>query len=137
MHVPSDVGGTIVVSATGPIGWAVDPMTDLDVFAVYSNYGPQIDFAAPGGNFDPTVPNYWWDFVLNCSNGQWYSWYAGTSQAAPHVAGVAALILEKNGGNMKPSHLKRELRKSADDLGKPGQDPYFGHGRVNAANAVD
>jgi len=136
MHVPSDLGGCLVVSATGPIGWAMDPGTDLDVFAVYSDYGPQVDFAAPGGNFDPTVPNYWWDFVLNCTNGQWYSWYAGTSQAAPHVAGVAALILEKN-GNLNPAQVKQQLRHAADDLGKPGQDPYYGHGRVNAANAVD
>jgi subtilisin family serine protease len=136
LHVPSDVGDTVCVSATGPFGWGSDTSVYLDDFAVYSNYGPQVDFAAPGGNFDPTLPRYWYDFVLNCTNGQWYAWYAGTSQASPHVAGVAALIVEANGGDMKPSQIVRELRQSADDLGKPGQDVYFGHGRVNAAAAV-
>ena len=74
--------------------------------------------------------------MLNCTNGQWYAWYAGTSQAAPHVAGVAALIIEANGGDMSPAHIERELRLSADDLGKPGQDIYYGGGRVNAGAAV-
>jgi len=136
VHCPSDVGATVCVSATGPLGWALDPTVNLDDLATYSNYGPQIDFAAPGGNFDPAIPFYWYDFVLNCTNGQWYAWYAGTSQAAPHVCGVAALIIEKNGGEMRPAHIKRELRASADDLGKSGQDPLYGSGRVNAAQAV-
>ncbi|MDD5220242.1 MAG: S8 family serine peptidase, partial [Candidatus Bipolaricaulis sp.] len=136
LHVPSDVGGTVCVSATGPFGWGTDMTVYLDDFAVYSNSGPQVDFAAPGGNYDPTLPYYWYDFVLNCTNEQWYAWYAGTSQAAPHVAGVAALIVEANGGEMRPSHILRALRESADDLGKPGQDVYYGYGRVNAARAV-
>jgi len=136
VHCPSDIGAAVCVSATGPIGWALDPTVSLDDVATYTNYGPQIDFAAPGGNFDPTVDYYWYDFVMNCTNGQWYAWYAGTSQAAPHVAGVAALIVEKNGGDMKPSQILRELRQTADDLGKPGQDITFGYGRVNAAQAV-
>jgi len=137
VHCPSDVGATLCVSATGPLGWALDPTVNLDDLATYSNYGPQVDFAAPGGNFDPAVPYYWYDFVMNCTNGQWYAWYAGTSQAAPHVCGVAALIIEKNGGDMNPAHVKRELRQSADDLGKVGQDPLYGYGRVNAARAVE
>ncbi len=136
MHVPSDVGGCVVVSATGPIGWAYSHDIDLDEFAFYSDYGPQIDFAAPGGNADFSLPLWYFDLVLNCNNQQWYSWYGGTSQASPHVCGVAALIVEKNGGDMNPAHIERELRLSADDLGKPGQDPYYGHGRVNAAQAV-
>ncbi|MCX6094767.1 MAG: S8 family serine peptidase [Candidatus Bipolaricaulota bacterium] len=136
LHVPSDVGETVCVSATGPFGWGTSTSVYLDDFAVYSNYGLQVDFAAPGGNYDPTLPGYWYDFVLNCTNGQWYAWYAGTSQASPHVAGVAALIVEANGGDVKPSQILQALRHSADDLGKPGQDVYFGYGRVNAAAAV-
>ena len=136
IHLPSDVGGCVVVSATGPIGWAYSQDVDLDEFAFYSDYGPQIDFAAPGGNADFSLPLWFFDLVLNCNHEGWYSWFGGTSQAAPHVAGVAALIVEKGGGSMKPAHVLRELRNSADDLGKPGGDPYFGYGRVNAAQAV-
>jgi subtilisin family serine protease len=56
--------------------------------------------------------------------------------ATPHVAGVAALIIGANGGSMHPAAVFAQLRKSADDLGQPGADPYYGSGRVNAANAV-
>jgi subtilisin family serine protease len=65
-----------------------------------------------------------------------YSWAAGTSMAAPHVSGVAALIIGKHGGTMAPSEVERILRASSDDLGKPGNDASYGGGRVNAARAV-
>jgi subtilisin family serine protease len=56
--------------------------------------------------------------------------------AAPHVAGVAALIIQKNGGSMKPAQVEAALRRSADDLGKPGNDDFYGAGFVNALRAV-
>jgi len=67
-----------------------------------------------------------------------YFFAAGTSQAAPHVAGVAALILSKHGGSgsMKPAQLKAALEQSADDLGKPGFDAVYGHGFVDALTAI-
>jgi subtilisin family serine protease len=65
-----------------------------------------------------------------------YSFAAGTSMAAPMVAGVAALIIEKNGGSMKPSKVEAALRASSDDLGKPGNDDFYGAGFVNALRAV-
>ena len=40
--------------------------------------------------------------------------------AAPHVAGVAAIIVGKNGGVMSPAHVEAALRQSADDIGEPG-----------------
>jgi len=52
------------------------------------------------------------------------------------VAAVAALIIGKNGGPMHPAQVEAALRGSADDLGKPGKDDFYGHGRVNAASAV-
>lgn len=137
LHVPSDVGNGLCVSATGPVGWAYDPDTDLDLLASYSNFGPQIDFAAPGGDAQlyGIDPNWYYDMVLSCSPGG-FTFAAGTSQAAPHVAGVAALIIEAGGGEMKPAHVLRDLRASADDLGKPGEDIYYGYGRINAYQAV-
>ena len=65
-----------------------------------------------------------------------YSWAVGTSMAAPHVSGVAALVIGKHGGSMAPAEVERILRASADDLGKPGADAAYGRGRVNAARAV-
>ncbi len=136
LHIPGDVGNGLVVSATGPVGWTPGSSVDLDGFSSYSNYGPQVDFAAPGGDFQ-LYPNGTWyfDMVLNCVNGG-YAWYAGTSQASPHVCGVAALLVEKLGRDVKPAQLEAALRHSADDLGKPGQDILYGYGRVNAARAV-
>jgi subtilisin family serine protease len=58
---------------------------------------------------------------------------AGTSAAAPHVAGVAALVIGADGGQMNPDTVEAILRATADDLGKDGVDDFYSHGRVNAA----
>jgi subtilisin family serine protease len=59
---------------------------------------------------------------------------AGTSFAAPHVAGLAALLVAQLGhGN--PALIRARILESADDLGKPGTDPYYGKGRINVARA--
>jgi len=50
------------------------------------------------------------------------------------VTRVAALITGKHPG-YSPSQVEAAL--SSDDLGKPGRDDFFGHGRVNASKAVD
>ncbi len=60
---------------------------------------------------------------------------SGTSMASPHAAGVAALVLSKN-PRLTPPQVRSVLRSSANDLGTPGWDPVFGHGRVNAKRAV-
>jgi lantibiotic leader peptide-processing serine protease len=56
--------------------------------------------------------------------------------AAPAVAGVAALIIEKSGGTATPAQVRAKLRQSSLDLGAPGQDAWYGHGWVNALRAV-
>ncbi len=149
-HLPSDIPRYLAISATAPIGWAVDPTTNLDIPTFYTNYGRPIHNAAPGGNFeyyfvDPDsvctvgiVTHYCWVFDLvfsTGSSGAWY-WSAGTSMAAPHASGVAAIIIGANGGDMDPRLVKGALKNSADDLGDPGKDPYFGWGRVNANNSI-
>lgn len=153
VFVPAALPHVIAVAATAPIGWATDPLNAfLDYPASYTNFGQSfIDFAAPGGDFilpgeDPctidsgvgpiTVPCWVFDLVFSTgSAGDWY-WSAGTSMATPHVSGVAALIIGKNGGSMHPAQVEAALRASADDLGKPGNDDFYGSGRVNAYNAV-
>lgn len=152
LHVPSDCTHVLTVSATGPYGWASNPTGSLDYLASYSNYGQsRIDLAAPGGdgiypgvelrNIGGITQQAWvFDLVFAPSNrigtSNRYSWSAGTSMAAPHVAGVAALIIGKNGGSMKPQAVMSALKAGVDDLGKPGNDDAYGAGRINAAKAV-
>ncbi len=165
VHSPSDSPNVLSISATGPLGWALDSSTDLDVPAFYTNFGQStIDLAAPGGNVDfdllcnpnpendenpnpdctpdqictvgsgigmTTAPCYVFDLVFSTGNNGWY-WSAGTSMAAPHAAGVAAILVGDNGGDMKPAQLASELQKTSDDLGRPGKDDFYGVGRVNA-----
>ncbi len=145
--LPGGANHVISVSATAPYLWGFDPSVDLDERASYSTYGKNgTDLAAPGGDFDvffdygltpcngpvlPGRPCYVYDMVLSTSTGGW-SWNAGTSMAAPHATGVAALIIGANGGDMDPAQVAKALRNGADDLGKPGKDDDYGHGRVNA-----
>ncbi len=64
-----------------------------------------------------------------------YGYLIGTSQAAPHVAGVAALVWSVN-PSLTNAQVEDILVKSAADLGAPGRDPLFGWGLVDAAAAV-
>jgi subtilisin family serine protease len=148
IHLPSDAPHVISVAATAPVGWAKAPLaTDLDNPASYTNYGRSaITLAAPGGDFVypgnenctllVTRPCWVFDLVFSTGSAGAYYWSAGTSMAAPHVSGVAAIIVGKNGGSMHPAQVEAVLRHTADDLGQPGNDPFFGRGRVNASNAA-
>lgn len=134
--LPADLNNVISVSATAPLNWALDASTNLDLMASYSNYGNSlIDVAAPGGDFDSPYSIWQYDMVLSTISGG-YSWSAGTSMASPHVAGVAALIIGKNGGEMNPQEVEKQLFNTADKIGTNGNSPYYGRGRVNAYRAV-
>lgn len=67
---------------------------------------------------------------------RYYSWAAGTSMASPHVAGLAALIIGKNNGEMDPGSVMKQLLKTADKIDGAGISAYFGNERVNAFRAV-
>ena len=136
----------------------------VDTPAYYTNFGRSaISVAGPGGNADApayTVSTWIWGndiaswvwsycsktrlagltstgvpILTACAAGNRVTGYIGTSQATPHVAGLAALLVAED-GHAKPQQIKHDIEKSADDLGQPGTDPYFGRGRINVAKAL-
>ena len=75
----------------------------------------------------------------DCDGLAGYASIAGTSMAAPHVAGVAALVYEDLGGTRNAANgakVVEALINSTDDLYAPGYDPVSGYGRLNALGAV-
>jgi subtilisin family serine protease len=151
--IPQELPHVITIGPTGPLGWALDPNTDVDVRPSYANYGSSyLSLVAPGGNFDvftrPGLPpsctllTFTWpcqvfDIILTTGLGSTWVWAFGGSLAAPHVAGVAALLFEKLGSSATPDQVESILRRTADDLGKPGNDDFYAHGRVNARRAAE
>lgn len=158
--LPAENRHVLSISSTGPMGWLLGD-DNFSGLAYYSDHGKSLlDFAAPGGNAGLLVIGgnssnctlvgtrrtfstgcFVFDQVLSCSRGTGasnssYSWAQGTSMAAPAAAGVAALMIQANGGSMTPAQVKTRMIQSATDLGKPGQDEFYGHGYVNAAKAV-
>ena len=139
--LPGGLQKVITVSATAPDYWyrdlmnGIDPV--LDIPSSYTDYGKSfIEVAAPGGDFDfYELPYWYYDMVLSTISGGW-AWAAGTSMASPHVAGVAALIIGKNGGEMDPQEVTKQLLNTSDKIDRAGISAYFGNGRVNAFRAV-
>jgi subtilisin family serine protease len=153
VSVPAQSGSGISISATGPLGYALGA-TDFSRPASYTNYGTSvINVAAPGGDAaypgnefcavpradGSLVVNPCWvfDMVISTSRGtaaqttgSW-SWAAGTSMAAPAASAVAAIIKQSHPG-ISLGELKNRLAQSAIDEGKPGRDPFYGVGYVNA-----
>lgn len=92
--------------------------------------GPEMSITAPGVSIWST-----WDSIQHHPGEYSYARRSGTSQACPHVAGVAALVLAAN-ERLTPETARAIIERSSDDLGAMGWDAYFGFGRVNAAGAV-
>ncbi|MEA2598220.1 MAG: in [Thermomicrobiales bacterium] len=91
-----------------------------DAFAAFSNFGADVDLAAPGVAILST-----WPMSFSSSVGTGAEVLSGTSMAAPHVAGAAALYIAKN-GRVGPAAVKTALRKSSDAIALHG-DPDGTH----------
>ncbi|MCS7245772.1 MAG: S8 family peptidase [candidate division WOR-3 bacterium] len=92
--------------------------------ASFSNYGPEIDFIAPGVDILSPVPYY-----------NQYAKLQGTSMAAPHVAGAVALILSIN-PNLSFNDIYNILAKSSIDIGPSGKDDKYGYGLIHVQRAL-
>ena len=134
---PASCGGVITVAAVGPRGER----------AAYSNYGTAVELAAPGGNdWDRTADA---KEVLSTLNGgaegpvgvggagDIYEYYQGTSMAAPHVSGVAALMFSVNPA-LTPAQVLAALQGSARPFpaGSGCSRSSCGAGLLDAAGAV-
>jgi hypothetical protein len=129
----SDAGGGVL--SVGAIG-AADP-GNLDI-ETFSSNGPTAD-----GRLKPDITGI--DGVSVTGDGGFGSPFFGTSAAAPHIAGIMALLLQlrpdlKAGGSADPASARNTLRQAlignAVDLGPPGPDDTFGAGRADALSAA-
>ena len=154
--------GVVVVASSGNegMGSVSYPAAYDEVIAVgatrydetrpsYSNYGSSLDLVAPGGDKDVNQngdeyvdgivqmtfkpyqgvhskadPTVWHYYLLD-----------GTSMSAPHVSGVAALILSQE-PTLTPSQVRNVLESTAEDKGDPGRDDIYGWGLIDAKAAL-
>jgi subtilisin family serine protease len=95
----------------------------------FSSFGQGLGVVAPGGSAIPVTG----EDILSTVPPSTYAEMAGTSQAAPHVAGVAALLVSLG---VRGQAAVRRILETARDAGPPGEDPEYGRGIVNARAAV-
>ena len=158
LALPTEVPGVFGVSATGPIGFLWDDKTQdvyraleprklrkpTDYPAHYTNYGHGVDVSAAGGNYDESAVDgnqkWYYDLVLSTifeeQDGETipaYGWMAGTSMAAPQVAGAVALArsLRPNSSAAEVESLLRETARPA-----PKGPEYHGSGHLNLLGLV-
>ena len=114
----------------------------------YSNGGSSLDLTAPGGQLyerrkmlDQNGDGYWDGILQQTHDGSDYTnfgyyFYQGTSMAAPHVSGVAALLISEGIANT-PDEVREALQSTAEDKGPTGWDSEYGWGIVDAYAALN
>lgn len=116
-------GGAVGYPAKYPRCLAVSAIGSSNTIPSWSCRGPEVELCAPGVNIVSTIP------------GNSYSYMSGTSMAAPHVAGAAALCRGTH-RYLDMDHIRNILKGTADDLGNPGKDDKYGYGRVDCNQAT-
>ncbi len=121
-----------------PYVLSVGASSEEDLVTSYSNYGKSLDILAPGSEYGTIV-------TTDVTGAKGYTPYnytfdfAGTSAAAPIVAGVAALVLSVN-PDLTAKEVVEILESTADKIGNMpytnGRNDHYGYGRVNAYKAV-
>jgi serine protease len=129
---PASCNNTITVAA----------LNRSNAKAYYSNYGPDVDIAAPGGDTqtDTNGNGIKDDGVLSTllnSNGSsyTYTYYQGTSMATPHVAGLVSLMLARN-PSLTPAQILSKLKSTSTPISSSQCSQGCGAGLINALTAV-
>ncbi len=113
LHYPAAYDSVIAVGAT-----------DInDNAPSWTNSGDHVEIVAPGVS------------VLSTYRGNSYAYLSGTSMATPHVSGTVALLLSLD-STLTPTEIRNILQTTAIDLGPIGLDTVYGHGLVNALDAI-
>jgi subtilisin family serine protease len=138
--------GAVLCAGTGNTGGAVEYPAAYDEYCLavaatdyndarpaWSNAGPQVDAAAPGVSIFSTFPRgYFGPGALD------YGYSQGTSAAAAHASGLAALIVSLK-PFLTPAQVMDVIRFSCDDVNaesSPGRDVFLGYGRLNMEKAL-
>ena len=127
-------GGSVLYPAAYPEAIAVAAVDSSGVAPYWSSRGPEVDLAAPGKS------------IYSTYKGTGYATLSGTSMAAPHVAGAAALMLgapvdpaydADHDGLWEPTEVQNKLQATATGLGDSGFDNIYGYGLINALAAFN
>jgi len=144
--------GVVAYPARAPDVFSVGATTEHGCLAAYSNGGPTLDLVAPGGGLDAEIeedPNcrpsdesgrdiVQMTFTSGVRSFGLPGGFEGTSMAAPHVSGSAALLIASGvlGPRPSPAAIEARLKATARDLGAPGPDEAYGAGLVDARAAT-
>jgi serine protease len=147
---PTEQPAEIATRVQGAVSVAaVDPLKHR---AFYSSTGSWVELSAPGGSNRGFSDNgFIWQQTFDFNYTDTFEFgpsrftaprfdvlaiigYIGTSQAAPHVSGVAAMLMQQ--GITDPAAVEAALEKFATDLGDPGRDPMYGFGLIEARNTL-
>jgi thermitase len=121
----------ILYPAAMPGVLAVGSTDEMDRKSSFSSFGEWISVSAPGSSILSLLPTN-----TNQTGFKDYGWMSGTSMATPCVAGLAALVRDLHPG-LSAAAVKAHIERTAQPLGGSAFTPEFGHGRIDAARAVE
>ncbi len=123
--------------------FAVGATSDFDYRADFSQYGSTLAFVAPGGGGSGGIATTDRTGTDGYASGDYNTSFGGTSASAPLAAGIAALVLSKD-GNQSVSTVLTKLKSTCDKVGSVAysgtpytRNDYYGYGRLNVYAAVN